>query len=346
MFDLSLNALAAIFAGLMGFSVLMYAILDGYDLGVGILLPNKSAQSRPDRDKMIASIGPFWDANETWLVLAVGILLIAFPKAHSLVLSELYLPASVMLLGLILRGVAFDFRAKAHVSHQNTWDWVFQGGSLLTALCQGYMLGRYVMGFDDTPMALVFAVLSAFGVVCAYAYIGGTWLVMKTQGALQLAAIRKSRIAGRVALLGVLGVSVVNPLINPMVFERWFSLPNALFLVPLPMVCVAFFVINELVLYHFERSFEKEGNVAHLGHGQMLPFINTILIFMLAFFGLAYSFYPYVIPGSVTFVEVAAAPESLSFILAGAAFVIPVIVLYTIYSYRVFWGKVRDLSYT
>jgi len=164
-----------VFLALMGIAILAYAILDGYDLGVGMLLPAQDVQAR---DRMIASIGPFWDANETWLVLAVGILLIAFPQAHSLVLRELYLPAVFMLIGLILRGVAFDFRAKALTQYQRLWDSLFKLGSSLAALSQGYMLGLYVMGFQQGPAAQAFACLSALCVASAYAYIGGGWLVL------------------------------------------------------------------------------------------------------------------------------------------------------------------------
>lgn len=172
-----LDYLPEIYLLLLGFSVFMYAVLDGYDLGVGILLPS---DNEVQRDRMIASIGPFWDANETWLVLAVGILLIAFPAAHSLILTELYLPTAIMLIALIMRGVSFDFRAKANADHKSRWDWCFRIGSLVTSLTQGYMVGRYIMGFEQSTEALGFAWLSALCVTAAYVYIGGAWLVLKT----------------------------------------------------------------------------------------------------------------------------------------------------------------------
>ena len=180
--------LAIIFIGLMGLSVLVYAILDGYDLGVGILLPMGEADEA-QRDTMIASIGPFWDANETWLVLAVGIMLIAFPAAHSVVLFHLYIPVAIMLIGLMMRGVAFDFRAKAALDHKLAWDRTFKAGSLLTTLAQGYMLGLYVMGFEASLSAHWFALLSGLGVTLAYSYIGAAWLIMKTEGELQKRAV-------------------------------------------------------------------------------------------------------------------------------------------------------------
>ena len=168
--------LPIIFVILMGIAVLAYAILDGYDLGVGILLPlNDESQ----RDRMIASIGPFWDANETWLVLAIGILLIAFPVAHSAVFYHLYIPVVIMLIGLIMRGVAFDFRAKVAADNKFAWDCTFKAGSLITTLAQGYMLGMYVMGFRTDWEAQLFTVLSCLGVTAAYSLIGAAWLILK-----------------------------------------------------------------------------------------------------------------------------------------------------------------------
>src|SRR5690606_8353634 len=219
--------LAIIFIGLMGLAVLIYAVLDGYELGVGILLP---ADDENQRDTMIASIGPFWDANETWLVLGVGVLLIAFPSAHSLVLYHLYLPVTLMLAGLILRGVSFDFRAKALPDHKDFWDKIFKTGSLLASLAQGYMLGMFVMGFDSTPQAFAFALLSAVCVTAGFSFIGAAWLVMKTEGDLQLRAARWTRVCGWLTALGIVAVSIVNPLISNNIFERWFGTALSLLL--------------------------------------------------------------------------------------------------------------------
>ncbi|MAC45394.1 MAG: cytochrome d ubiquinol oxidase subunit II [Oceanospirillum sp.] len=327
------NTLAVIFIALMGLAVLMYAVLDGYDLGVGILLP---LEQQEDSDTMIASIGPFWDANETWLVLAVGLLLIAFPAAHSLVFKELYLPTAVLLISLILRGVAFDFRAKAVFSHKATWNKVFKAGSLLAALSQGYMLGMYVMGFQSTAAAYGFSLLSAFGVAAAYSYIGACWLVMKTEGELQQQAVNWAKKSGWVCFIGVVAVSIVNPAINPSVFAKWFTWPNMLLIAPLPVICFALFVISDRLLKQLPLPGDKKC---------WLPFVNAVAIFILCFFGLALSFFPYIVPDQLTIWESAAAPESLSFILWGAILVVPVIISYTVYSYRVFWGKVRELSY-
>ncbi|MFC6632978.1 cytochrome d ubiquinol oxidase subunit II [Microbulbifer taiwanensis] len=327
--------LPVIFIGLMGLAVLAYAVLDGYDLGVGILLP-MSKQDERQRDTMIASIGPFWDANETWLVLAIGLLLIAFPSAHSLVLMNLYIPTAIMLVGLIMRGVAFDFRAKAAVAHKLAWDRTFKAGSLLTSLTQGYMLGQYVMGFDAGWEAQLFSGLSAIGVTAAYSYIGAAWLIMKTEGSLQSRAIRWTRRAGRAAFIGVVAVSAVNPLVNPGVFDRWFTFPLVMFVLLIPMLCFFAFAANEVLLRRLPKVDDRHC---------WIPFVNVLLVFILCFTGLAFSFYPDIVPGKLTIWQAASAPESLRFILVGAIIVVPVILAYTAFSYRVFHGKATELHY-
>ncbi|MFC3032607.1 cytochrome d ubiquinol oxidase subunit II [Pseudoalteromonas fenneropenaei] len=330
---LNAEQLALLFAGLMALAILVYAILDGYDLGVGMLLPN---QEQDKADTMIASIGPFWDANETWLVLAVGLVLIAFPLAHSVILQALYLPASFMLVGLILRGVAFDFRAKAKSKRKDMWDKVFKGGSYLTSFSQGYMLGSYVMGFETTIVAHLFSILSGIGVVTAYRFIGAAWLIMKTTGELQQQAIHWCQTALRVSAIGIALVSIVNPIIHPNVLALWFELPMALVLLPMPMICFGLLVLLELTLPKLAQRPEQ---------GAWLPFAIAAMVFCLCFFGLAYSFFPYVVPGKLTIFETLSAPESLNFLMFGVVFVVPTIIAYTLYSYRVFWGKVTPLSY-
>ena len=327
------SSLPIIFAALMAFSVLVYAILDGYDLGVGLLLPMDNEQ---DRDKMIASIGPFWDANETWLVLAIGLLLIAFPSAHNLILKELYLPAALLLIGLILRGVSFDFRAKVIQHHKNRWDRLFKAGSLVAAASQGYMLSMFVMGFEHSIAAVCFALLSAVGVTMAYTLIGACWLIMKTEGQLQLRAVKWAKTAGLVSAVGIVSVCVINPLINPFVLERWTTAPWAYLLMLVPLLCFGWFVLGHLVLKRLPLKDD---------YGCWLPFVICTCIFIFSFMGLALSFYPFVVPGQITIWQAASAPESLRIILYGALFVIPCIFAYTLFSYRVFWGKVSDLEY-
>lgn len=327
------NDLATIFAALMAFSVLMYAILDGYDLGVGMLLP---MNNESHRDQMIASIGPFWDANETWLVLAVGLLLIAFPSAHNIILKELYLPTAFMLIGLILRGVAFDFRAKVAQGRKRTWDYLFKVGSFVASASQGYMLGAYVVGFDDSPLAILFSLLSALGVTMAYGLIGASWLIMKCEEDLQLRAVRWARRAGQLCFIGILAVCIANPLVNDFVLERWTQMPWAFFISTIPAVCFMLFFIGDQVLKRLPLEDDS---------GCWLPFVMTMFLFTLCFAGLAISFYPYIVPDELKIWEAASAPESLRFMLYGALFVIPCIFAYTVFAYRVFWGKVAELRY-
>ena len=325
--------LPVIFIGLMGLAFFIYAILDGYDLGVGILLPK---DSEAQRDTMIASIGPFWDANETWLVLGVGILLIAFPLAHSQILFHLYLPVTVMLAGLILRGVAFDFRAKSPEDHKALWDRAFQAGSLLATLSQGYMLGQFVMGFDDTFAARAFAALSAICVTAGYTFIGAAWLVMKTEGELQARSVWWARRCAWLMLLGIIAVSIVNPLVSDAIFQKWFSSPLFLALMLIPIICfVLFFIVDRYL-----RNYPHKNDA-----GCWIPFASAAMIFLLSFIGLAYSFFPYVVPNKLDVWQAASAPESLMFILYGVIIVLPTILGYTFFAYKVFHGKATQLKY-
>ena len=321
------------FAALMGLSMLIYAVLDGYDLGVGVLM-----QGEPEdhQDTMIASIGPFWDANETWLVLGVGLLLVAFPAAHGLILTNLYLPVAVMLLGLILRGVAFDFRAKARVEYKRGWNRAFFGGSLLAALAQGYMLGSYILGFEKSWAAVGFSLLSGFCVVAGYCLIGACWLIYKTDGALQRKAIVWARKSLYATVFAIALVSIATPLVSARIFDKWFSFPNILLLAPIPAITAGLVVALDLVLRRLPRPEDRWA---------WLPFVMTLGIFVLCFQGLAYSFYPYIVPDQLTIVEAASAPESLKIILVGALVVLPVLIGYTFLAYRIFHGKADTLRY-
>jgi cytochrome bd ubiquinol oxidase subunit II len=325
--------LPLVFAGLMGLAMLIYAVLDGYDLGVGIMTP---AADDAQKDRMIASIGPFWDANETWLVLGVGLLLVAFPAAHGLILTNLYLPVAVMLIGLILRGVAFDFRAKAKVEQKLWWNRAFFYGSLLTAFAQGWMLGSYILGFQKTQEALLFSMLVGLCVVAGYALIGACWLIMKTEGALQKQAVRWAQFSLLLTTIGILIVSVATPFVSERIFERWFAFPNILMLAPIPLITCALIVALGLLLRHLPKPDDRYC---------WAPFAMTIGIFVLCFNGMAYSFYPYIVPEQMKIVDAASAPESLIIILIGALVVLPVLIGYTIYAYTVFWGKAHDLTY-
>ncbi|MCE2950772.1 MAG: cytochrome d ubiquinol oxidase subunit II [Alphaproteobacteria bacterium] len=325
--------LPLVFAGLMGFSMLVYALLDGYDLGVGVLI--KGANDH-EKDKMISSIGPFWDANETWLVLGVGLLLVAFPEAHGIILTHLYLPVAFMLFGLILRGVAFDFRAKAKSHHKHAWNAAFFWGSLITAFSQGYMLGSYIVGFDPSMAATAFSGLVGVCVVAGYCLIGAGWLIMKTEGALQKKAVGWATVALRITILGIILVSVSTPSVSMRIFEKWFSFPNMLFLLPIPLLTGILVIGLDRIL----RKLPKE-NDQHC----WVPFVMTAGVYVLCFVGLAYSFFPYIIPEKMLIVEAASAPESLMIILWGALVVLPVLVGYTFLAYKIFHGKAKDLSY-
>ncbi len=269
-------------------------------------------------------------------MLAVGILLIAFPTAHSLILTELYMPTAIMLIALIMRGVAFDFRAKAISDHKNRWDWCFRIGSLITALTQGYMVGRYIMGFEQTTEAIWFAWLSAVCVAAAYVYIGGAWLVLKTEGELQVRSARWSRRAGWLAASGILAVSVVNPIVNEEVASRWFSFPEILLLAPVPLVVLA-------TIFLVDRYLRQVPTVDDMG--VRWPFFGVTLIFALSFMGLAYSFFPQVVPGLMTAQEAASSPATLMIVGFGVMVVMPMILLYTFMVYRIFKGKATELSY-
>lgn len=325
--------LPLVFAGLMGVSILVYVILDGFDLGVGVLTP---LASDTEKDRMIASIGPFWDANETWLVLAVGLLLVAFPTAHGDILTALYLPVAIMLIGLILRGVAFDFRAKAPAPNKPLWNLSFFIGSLMTSLSQGFMLGLYIMGLEWTLATVSFALLTAACTTAGYAFIGACWLIIKAEDDLQRKAVRwaKSGLAG--VLAGFIAISAASPAVSPRIFEKWFSYPEILALAPLPIMAAGITALLWWALQHLPDEADRYRHV---------PFISAALLFMLAFAGLAYSFYPYVVPDKLTIYEAASAPESLMIILVGTVFVLPAIAGYTVLAYIIFRGKARELSY-
>ncbi len=326
------TALPVIFLGLMGLAMLIYVVLDGYDLGVGLLLHRASDAQK---DTMIASIGPFWDANETWLVLGVGILLIAFPQAHGMVLTALYLPVALMLIGLILRGVAFDFRVKAQDSHKPTWNRVFFAGSGLASLSQGWMLGRYITGFAQGLPYEAFAAVIALLLPAAYVLLGAGWLIMKTEGALQQAAVGWAKTAWPPVVLGMGLISLATPWVSVTVRERWFSMPAFIALLPIPLTTLAALVGLRVVL----------NSRAVLGKLCWMPLMLMVAVFLLGAVGLAYSLFPYVVIDRLTVWQAASATESLAVIAVGCAVTVPAILAYTVFSYRVFRGKARELTY-
>lgn len=325
--------LPLIFMAVMGLALLAYVVLDGYDLGVGLLLP---LATDAEKDVMVSSIGPFWDANETWLVLGVGVLLVAFPHAHGVVLSALYLPVAVMLIGLILRGVSFDFRVKARAARKDMWNRLFAIGSLMAAAAQGWMLGRYLTAFDRGLWSTLFSLLIAVTLPTAYAMLGAGWLIMKTEGELQARAVRWARIVLWPMGAALVGISLATPLVSPPVFDKWFSMPQFLGLLPIPVACAAAFY----AAWHVTRR----PNVVQAGYGWVV-FASTVLIFVLAFLGLAYSIYPYIVIDRLTVWQAASAHNSLVVVFVGVAITLPAIIAYTVFMYRVFWGKASALSY-
>jgi cytochrome d ubiquinol oxidase subunit II len=317
----------------MGIAVLSYVVLDGYDLGVGLLL-NRTADH--NKDMMIASIGPFWDANETWIVLGVGLLLVAFPLAHGIVLTELYLPVTAMLIGLILRGVSFDFRVKVNTSQKPLWNFLFYLGSLIASVAQGVMIGRLIVGFESGFLGWVFAFLVGICLPAGYALLGSTWLILKTEGELQKQAMGWAKVSLWLTAGGVGLVSIATPYFSPEIMNKWFVMPNILWLSPIPLLTAALFLLVLKSVSALQSGASKK---------EWVPFVAVVAIFWLSFFGIAYSIFPYVIVGKMTLWQAAAATESLYVIFWGAIVVLPTILIYTLYSYRVFWGKARELSY-
>lgn len=323
--------LAFIWAGLIAFAVLAYVVLDGFDLGVGILFP--FFPDKHDRDVMTNSIAPVWDGNETWLVLGGGGLMAVFPLAYATVLPALYMPIILMLLGLIFRGVAFEFRFRT-VRWKALWEWGFAIGSGVAAMMQGIALGALVQGIEISGRAYAggwwdwltpFSILTGLAVVIGYALLGATWLNLKTSGALQEKARRFALLAGvgTLALIGV--VSLWTPFLEPIYFERWFGFPTAFFSAFVPLLLTV-------------CAFGLWWGLTHERH--LLPFLAALGIFVLSFAGIGISFYPYIVPGALTIAEAAAPDSSLGFLLVGALVLVPIILAYTGYAYWVFRGKV------
>ena len=329
--------LTLIWAGIIAFAVFMYVLMDGFDLGVGILFP--WAPRDRDRDLMMNSVAPIWDGNETWLVLGGGGLLAAFPLAYAIILPALYLPLLVMLIALIFRGVAFEFRFKANTS-RHWWDKAFHFGSLIATFAQGVSLGAFIQGFEVSGRDYAggaldwlspFSLLTGCGLVAGYALLGAGWLILKTEDRLQDWAYAVAKPILLVVLLFVALVSASTPLAEHDIARRWFSWPNILYLSPVPLITVALGVALWRAL---SRRHERQ------------PFALTMGLFALSYLGLAISLWPNIVPPDITIWQAAAARESQIFMLIGAAFLVPTLVGYIGYSYWVFRGKVRaDIGY-
>ena len=322
-----------IFMAIMGAAVLAYVVLDGYDLGVGMLMP---AATEEEQSIMVASIGPFWDANETWLVLGIGVLLAAFPLAHGIVLQALYLPVVAMLVGIMFRGVAFEMRTKARGWHRELWNWLFWSGSFIASFFQGVMLGRYITGFESGIGYWLFALVVGASLCGGYVLLGATWLILKTRGDIQQKSVAWARWGLLWVALGVGLVSLATPLVSETVRNKWFDFPRTLWVMILPAATL-------LCGYWIWRTtgLMKKGEVTR----DRAPFLSAVAIFTLAFLGLAYSLYPYVVIDRLTIWEAAGHPAGLKFLLVGVAIVLPFIVGYTIVAYRVFGGKTSGKLY-
>ncbi|KNY18601.1 ubiquinol oxidase subunit II [Shinella sp. SUS2] len=320
-----------IWAAIIAFAVLAYVILDGFDLGVGILFP--FFKEKHDRDVMMNSVAPVWDGNETWLVLGGGGLMAVFPLAYATILPALYMPLLLMVLGLIFRGVAFEYRWRTQRG-EFLWDIAFSGGSMVAAFTQGVALGALVQGIPVENRAYVggwwdwltpFSVATGFALLVGYALLGATWLVMKTSGPLAERARGYALKAGIGTLLAMGVFSLWTPFLEPLYFDRWFHWPTLLFSLLVPLLVLGCFalLVQGLRTEHDSR-----------------PFIAALGLFVLGFAGIGISFYPYIVPTSLTIWQAAAPEESLAFLLVGALVLIPMILGYTAYAYWVFRGKV------
>ncbi len=323
--------LALIWAGLLSFAILAYVVLDGFDLGVGILFG--VVGNKRDRDTMVNTIAPVWDGNETWLVLGGGGLFAAFPLAYAILMPALYAPLFAMLLALVFRGVAFEFRFRS-IRHKRWWDVGFCGGSVVAAFSQGVALGAFIQGIAVDGRAYaggwfdwlsLFSIATGLALVAGYALLGATWLIMKTGGPLQQQMRRAALPLTAIVLAAIGGVSLWTPLLHDDIAARWFEWPNIAFLSPMPIAIAA-------IAAFMVRALMKQRDA--------MPFLLALALFVLSFIGLGISLYPFAVPRAITIWEAAAPDASLGLLLVGAVILIPIILAYTAYAYWVFRGKV------
>ncbi len=329
--------LVPVWTAILGVGVFLYVLLDGFDLGVGILYG--FVGDTPSRNLVMNSIAPVWDGNETWLILGGVGLMAAFPVAFAIIIPAVYFPVGLMLLALIFRGVAFEFRYRDS-EHRTFWDHAFCYGSIVAAFAQGIVLGAFIQGFQTDGQAFTggsfdcftpFSLLTGVALVFGYALLGSGWLIMKTEGQLQT----RWRQQGRYCLIGVLAavaiVSVWTPLASPEIAARWFSWPNILWLAPVP-------VLTALAAVWEWQALDSEAEAA--------PFLAAVILFLLSYLGIAISLWPMIVPHSITLWQAASSESTQSFLLIGTLGLLPVILLYTAWSYWVFRGKVRgDIGY-
>jgi cytochrome d ubiquinol oxidase subunit II len=328
--------LPLIWYGLIGTAIFLYVLLDGFDLGVGVLFP--FAPSDQCRDRMMNSIAPFWDGNETWLVLGGGGLFAAFPLAYAIIMPALYIPVIIMLLGLIFRGVAFEFRFKATGKSRRIWDHAFHFGSVAAAFMQGMIIGAVVQGIEVEGRSFAggtfdwlnaYSIMTGVALVFGYALLGATWLVMKTENETQTWARKcASYVIGFVAIFLAV-VSISMPIMNADIRTLWFSLPNVFFLLPIPIASL-------ILLITIWRDLQAGK--------EYRPFFLSFGVFLTGYLGIVISTWPYIVPFEITFHQAAAAPESQSLLLVGTIIMLPVVLIYTAYCYYIFRGKASHES--
>lgn len=324
--------LPVVFLGLLGLTMTVYVVLDGFDLGVGMLMPRAMAE---EQHVMVGSVGPFWDANETWLVLGAGVLFIAFPKANTLILGNLYLPATFMLFALMVRGAAFDFRVKADDRRKGLWNTAFILGSAGMALTQGWMLGRYITAFGTRAGDYLFSLGITATVPAVYVLLAACWLIAKTEGALQEKARVWANQAWWPVSLCLLLISLATPWVSPAVAERWFGLPNLIWLAPIPLLAVFCLLRVKLLV----------GRSAVLHRRIWTPFALTVAALVLCALGLGISIFPYTVIGGPTVWEAASGVPTLAVTLIGVCITVPCITAYSIFAYWAFRGKASALTY-
>ena len=343
--------LPVVWALLIAVAVFLYVVLDGFDLGIGILFP--AFPERDCRDVAVNSVAPVWDGNETWLVLGGGGLFAVFPLAYATILPALYMPLIMMLLALVFRGVAFEMRFKADTAtSQLWWDRAFWVGSTVAAFWQGIALGAFVQGIEVADDAYAggwwdwlsaFSLLTGVALVAGYGLLGACWLVWKTEGELQLRAGNLARILGLATMAFVALVSLAMPFLQPAFRARWFGFPEILFALPVPVLVVLLAYRFIVALNDMDEMAEWRATIAHddIMWRDAVPFWCALGIFLLSYIGLGFSIWPMIVPPGITIWEAAAPPTSQRFLLVGAAVLIPLILAYNAYAYWLFRGKVR-----
>lgn len=325
--------LPLLWAGILAVAIVMYVVVDGFDLGVGILF--NAARGEGWRDRMMFSVAPIWDGNETWLILGGNVVFAVYSLAFAIIMPALYMPILMMLIALVFRGVAFEFRFKAETSRR-IWDYAFHYGSIFATFAQGVVLGAFVQGFKYSGRQYTggtwdwltpFSIMTGVGLLCGYGLLGATWCVMKTTGELEIWARRKALVFLVATMVSMAAVSAWVPFLGRQIEARWFSWPNIVLLAPVPL-------LTALVAYRIYRSLEDGRHIA--------PFVLSIAMFLLGFLGLAISLFPFIVPPNLTIWQAANTIESQLFVLVGYALALPITFAYTAYAYYVFRGKVAE----